>query len=346
MLFQFQIITGPVQVGLDLQQRPARAAQLKPKLGSNRRNFLIESLAFMVGMLLGRESQQRMMKVDGIMLMVDGFRASLGAPTLPKPAGVKPGRLDLPQALPVSLTPEEELIDDLLGEILARGEAHPLDVLFASLEESARGEQWEVKRRVAEALPRLVQLQPQATQRLAERLRRDYHPDYRADIRRRVVEAVPALYRSLGRPALSLLAYRDQDEVYTAMAAVEVLHDLETAGSITADIAEHHFQTLQLEQRPQLDQEVLIFLRQLLAEATEAPDTALASMDQNRSHPERLLWIVIQRGVLPYPYWLRKRNNLYCNISLPKKRGNAVKKTGLVQPCIPTRDKRVQYSLR
>ncbi len=232
--------------------------------------------------------------VDGIVLMIDGTRMSLGAAPLSAKA-VKPATLQLPQPPTASLTPEEGLIDDLLGEILARGEEHPLDALFDSLAEAARGEQWEVKRRVAEALPRLVQLQPEATLRLATILRQDYHPDYRADIRRRVVEAVPRLYPYHPDEALALLAYREQDELFIAMAAVEVLHDLEKGGLINGADAAVHFERLRLADRPPLEQEVIAFLRRLLQEVDRAPDRALASLTAQRSHPERLFRIVIMR---------------------------------------------------
>jgi transcriptional regulator with XRE-family HTH domain len=235
--------------------------------------------------------------VDGMVLMVDGARMSLGV-TTPRPKSEEPVRptvLQLPQPPSTSLTPEEGMIDDLLGEILSRGEEHPLDALFASLEAAARGEPWEVKRRIAEALPKLVQLQPEAALRLATILRQDYHPDYRADIRRRVVEAVPVLYKHQPAEALELLIYYDRDEVYMAMAAVEVLHDLENAGLIRTEVVDRYYKALRLEEQPAVDQEVIGFLRRLLHEVNTAPDLALASLNADRTHPERIFRIAIQR---------------------------------------------------
>jgi hypothetical protein len=199
------------------------------------------------------------------------------------------------RALPIaSLTPEEGLIDDLLGEILARsGDEHPLGMLFESLETAAQQDRWELKRRITEALPRLVQLQPDAALHLADRLRNDYHPDYRADIRRRVVEAVPVLYRYRPEAALQLLIYRPQDEVYTAMATVEVLHDLESQGLMSAGAAQPYLAALRLEDPVQ--QEVIAYLRQLLQEARAHPEAVLASMNANRAHPERIFRISILR---------------------------------------------------
>lgn len=221
-----------------------------------------------------------------------GSPAQAGAPPgeQPRPAG--PALRPLPLA---ELSPEEGMIDDLLGEILSRGEGHPLGVLFNSLEEAARQDRWEIKRRITEALPRLVQLQPDAALSLAELLRGDYHPDYRADIRRRVVEAVPVLARYRPDAALPLLAYRRQDEIYTAMATVEVLHDLERSGQISAAVATPYFAALRLEDP--VHQEAILFLRQLLAEAGQDPAVALATMQANRAHSERVFRICILRVV-------------------------------------------------
>ena len=138
-----------------------------------------------------------------------------------------------------------------------------------------------------------MQLQPDAALRLADRLRSDYHPDYRADIRRRVVEAVPVLYRYQPEAALQLLVYRPQDEVYTAMATVEVLHDLEGQGQMSAGTAQPYFAALRLEDPVQ--REVIAYLRQLLQEARAHPEAALASMNANRAHPERIFRICILR---------------------------------------------------
>jgi hypothetical protein len=157
-----------------------------------------------------------------------------------------------------ALTPEEGLIDDVLGEILARSsDEHPLGLLFESLEAAAQQDRWEIKRRITEALPKLVQLQPDAALRLADQLRSDYHPDHRADIRRRVVEAVPVLYRYRPEAALQLLVYRPQDEVYGD--TVEVLHDLENQGLVSPTTVHPYLAALRLEDPVQ--QEAIAYLR-------------------------------------------------------------------------------------
>lgn len=253
----------------------------------------------------GISSEAVRLAVHTAAMVLDGYRlthlaAQPGASTELLPSAAPPLLSEKSPAvtlrsLPVAaLTPEEGLIDDLLGEILARrSDEHPLGMLFESLEAAAQEDRWEIKRRITEALPRLVQLQPDAALRLADRLRGDYHPDYRADIRRRVVEATPALYRYRPEAALSLLVYRPQDEVYTAMATVEVLYDLESQGAISSTVAQPYLAALRLDDP--IQQEAIIFLQQLLQEIRTQPEAALANMNANRSHPERIFRICIVR---------------------------------------------------
>lgn len=199
------------------------------------------------------------------------------------------------QLLPpsVSLGPEESLVDDLLGEILSRSGDHPMDTLFLFLEEAAGEKGWEIKWRIAEALPQLVELQPEATLRLAALLREDYHSDYRADIRRRVVEAVPSLYRYGPKESLELLTFREKDDIFTAIAIAETLHNLESAGLITAIASDRYLNMLRPENA--VEEEVVKYLRRLLHEARETPAAALMTMRGVRDHEERLFKICALR---------------------------------------------------
>lgn len=238
--------------------------------------------------------------VETVTQVLEGYRtahaAARGALQLAAEVGTGQGSGHGLRQLPLAeLSPEEGMIDDLLGEILSRSEEHPLGMLFSSLEEAARQDRWEIKRRITEALPRLVQLQPDAALQLADLLRGDYHPDYRADIRRRVVEAVPVLYRYRPEAALQLLAYRRQDEIYTAMATVEVLHDLERSGQVSQAGATPYLAALRLEDP--VHQEAIAFLRQLLVEVEQDPAAALSSLQANRAHPERVFRICILRVI-------------------------------------------------
>ncbi len=230
--------------------------------------------------------------LDSCLLLVEGARVAVGATARPVELG-STGTEAQGRKAPVLLGPAESLVDDLLGEILSRSGDHPLDTLFLFLEEAAHEDGWEIKRRIAEALPQLVELQPEATLQLAALLRDDFHPDYQADIRRRVVEAVPALSRYRTKEALRLLTFREGDGIYTAMAIVEALHDLESAGRITAVASERYLATLRLENSTH--EEVIAYLHRLLHEARETPATALLSMRGMWNHEEKLYKICIVR---------------------------------------------------
>ncbi|MFC1976565.1 helix-turn-helix domain-containing protein, partial [Chloroflexota bacterium] len=222
--------------------------------------------------------------IEGLLQMIQGFHVALG--TIPRPAALRP----LPAT---SLAPEVGAVDDLLGEMLSRGAMHPLDSLFGELKTAAQGDRWEIKRRVAEALPKLAQLNPDPTLELAALLRQDYHPDWKADIRRRVIEAVPGLYPYRPDATLALLTPHTRDEIYVAIATVEALFDLQQARSLTAKESEPYVQALPLDEPAH--REAITFLYDLLQTTLTDPDAALLQMNQDRAHPERITRICIIR---------------------------------------------------
>jgi len=232
---------------------------------------------------------------DGFLGMVEGIRAAFSPELSGRIAATKeekpgPALRVLPA---VSLPPAEGALDDLLGDILSHSDGHPLSNLFSQLEQAASEGRWETKRRITEVLPQLAQIHPEVAIRLASVLRGDYHPDYRADIRRRVVEAVPALYHYHPDESLNLLLWREQDEVYVAMAILEALHDLESSGLATTAVADRYTAALHLEEP--LHDEVIAYLKNLLQAVRDEPKTALAQMQARQDDPERLIKIVIQR---------------------------------------------------
>jgi len=245
--------------------------------------------------------------VNGLLLLIEGVRGVANA-TMSHAASSRgsPAASTRPLSFPpsASLGPVPGLVDDLLGEILSHSSDHPLDTLFTFLAEAARGNGWEIKRRIAEALPRLVELQPEATLQLAAMLRTDYHPDWEADIRRRVVEAVPTLHRYRPQEALGLLSFRDGDEIYTALAIVEALDDLESTGRISVQASDRYFAALRLDDPTH--KEVISFLRRLLLESRENPDAALFTMRSTRDSAEKLFKICTVRTV---PRLLRHHPN-------------------------------------
>ena len=135
-----------------------------------------------------------------------------------------------------SLTPEDTLsiIDQLIGDILA-GEVssstyqpHLIAQVFNMLREGAP---WEIRRRIAEALPSLCRLDVPGTEQLMEALRVDTDELRGVDIRRRVIEALPVLFETSPASLSMIVRFlqpRYGDDIYVALATVEACGDIQT----------------------------------------------------------------------------------------------------------------------
>jgi len=133
------------------------------------------------------------------------------------------------------------LLDELLGRMIVgrweRESLKPGDALFDVLAEVCRQRDWPLKRRVAEALPVLGEIDPKRSLEIAGILREDWHEaKWKGDLRRRAVEALVIVPPTDGIPLLHhvkpnaiepLLKFRSTDEVFTAIAILEVLHEWE-----------------------------------------------------------------------------------------------------------------------
>jgi transcriptional regulator with XRE-family HTH domain len=158
------------------------------------------------------------------------------------------GLVPAPPPEPSRLTAEEKETDTLLSTLLT-GEAEPGEIarLLSALESGSLP--WELRRRMAEALPTLVQLDAETTFRLAAILRDDYDPlRWHTDVRRRVVEAVPAMYAHDPEQGLALLEPQPQDQVYVHIAIAEALHDIKGIDPADANRIRH---TLTEQERPE-----------------------------------------------------------------------------------------------
>lgn len=135
----------------------------------------------------------------------------------------------------------KSLLDHLLGKLIGgtwrKEQLKPGDALFDVLEEICKGQDWELKRRIAEALPALGEVNIKRTMKIISILREDWEPKrWKSDLRRRAVEAltihaVPKriilLHRAKADEITPLLQLRESDEVFTIMAVAEALHEWE-----------------------------------------------------------------------------------------------------------------------
>jgi hypothetical protein len=154
------------------------------------------------------------------------------------------------------------LFDYLLGKLIAgtwHGEDFkPGNVLFKVIEDTCNGQDWEMKRRIAEALPALSEIDEKRSLRVANILRNDWEPKvWHSDLRRRTVESLvipvipnrlPLIYRVKPDLIIPLLRLREKDQVYTAFAVLEALYEWEeiqpkVVSQLRADLIEFSFRT-------------------------------------------------------------------------------------------------------
>jgi transcriptional regulator with XRE-family HTH domain len=206
-------------------------------------------------------------------------------------------------------------IDQLAGSILS-GEVSPGSYqprLVEQIREVLRlGVPWEIRRRIAEALPGICRFDLAGARQVMETLRGDYDKKYGVDIRRRVVESQLALYDA--DPAelstvIGLLIPRAGDDIYVALATVEACGDILARLKQRRAVGEAGLPALfSAEQRelsriqrqlllaqwdgPELERlQYSLALHDLLC----APDALLLSIGEGVQSPEKLMQYVAAR---------------------------------------------------
>jgi hypothetical protein len=132
------------------------------------------------------------------------------------------------------------LLDEMLGKMISgrwkREQIRPGDALFNVLIKLCIQQDWELKRRVAEALPVLSSIDLKRSLEILSMLREDWHVEkWKSDLRRRAIEALvipfrggaPLLFHASESQISKLLRLRSKDQVYTAMAVVEAISEWE-----------------------------------------------------------------------------------------------------------------------
>lgn len=220
---------------------------------------------------------------ETLLLVLRGARAALPAVDLAVvPSGAPGGR---------SLSEEERYLDDLLGDCITNPSAlHNLP--FTVLAAVARSPRWELKRRLAEALPALLAVDLERAVSLMHMLRADpSDAEWRTDIRRRVIEALPSLWRVRPEAAADLLRWQEGDEVYAALAALDALAEIDDpvlSSSVQHEILSH------VQEQDRTAVEIYIAI---LARRTDDPDGALAIAAEYQQNEERLVRICVARSL-------------------------------------------------
>ena len=222
---------------------------------------------------------------ESLLLILRGARAALPAVDLTVvPSGAPTAR---------SLSEEERYLDDLLGDLLSDPSAQrttPFSVLAAV----ARSPRWELKRRLAEALPALIDLDVDWAVSLMETLRADPpDPDWRTDIRRRAIEATPTLWPLRPEAATALLRWQEGDEVYAALSTLDALAEIGDEGlsaRVRGDVTPH----VREADRAAVEMYVAV-LDSVTQPHARGPDEALALLAEHRDSEVRLVRICVAR---------------------------------------------------
>ncbi len=230
------------------------------------------------------------------------------------------------KAPPAAIEDLLSAIDHLAGNILV-GEIstsnYQPQMILRMFEILREGAPWEIRRRLAEALPNLCRLDATGTEQLMSILRLDKDDIHGTDIRRRVVEALPSLAEAspFSLPTVFKLLYPVvEDDIYVALASVEACGDIQELIQHLLDHSGHE----QVRQKPVKTEEMRLLLqecqleipriqRQLLLvwngrkekeciqfsfalhDLLRAPDTMLLSLREGLHSSDKLLQVIATR---------------------------------------------------
>lgn len=218
---------------------------------------------------------------ETLLLVLRGARAALPQADLSS----------LPNGAPskIQLSEEVRYLDDLLGDIIG-GKSRTGTLPFTVLHAAARSPHWELKRRLAEALPALFAVDPGASLTLARTLRDDPpDPEWRTDVRRRVIEAMPAVWQQLPLEVAPLLRWREGDEVYAALATLDVLANIDNpalAAIVKTDVLDHV---------PESNSHAVSLYAELLEHCERDPDAAIKLIQEYHDDDKRFVRICMAR---------------------------------------------------
>lgn len=121
-------------------------------------------------------------------------------------------------------------LDRFLGVLISRGkiEQHidPVEEFFVCLKSLAYSDNYEMKRRIAEALPGLYKLDLDETITIADLLRSDWDERWKSDNRRRTIESLCELIQENPEYVKEKIHLIEGDEIFVVLAILEILCEL------------------------------------------------------------------------------------------------------------------------
>jgi len=126
---------------------------------------------------------------------------------------------------------DESRLDDLLGVLIAgkleRMKLDPVDEFFKGIESFCESGDIEIRRRISEALPALYKINMTNSKEIVSVLRNDWDEKWKADNRRRTIESFSYLINVENNFILDNLRVIERDEFITIIAMLEILYSLE-----------------------------------------------------------------------------------------------------------------------
>lgn len=202
------------------------------------------------------------------------------------------------------LEEEEPKIDELLGILIAgrweKLKIDPIEEFFECLKRiSKKTDNYEMRRRIAEALPALFKIDFEESKDIVEILRKDWDQRWKADNRRRTIEELSFIINKDKDFVKKNLQIEEGDEIFTVFAIVEVLEELKRKSKIKD--AERIFSQLNDEmQKKKFGKDevgAISELWRLLDLINSNPDKALESFEELKNSHNLYIQICVARNV-------------------------------------------------
>ncbi|MEX2690101.1 MAG: hypothetical protein Q6351_007235 [Candidatus Njordarchaeum guaymaensis] len=201
------------------------------------------------------------------------------------------------------LEKEEAKIDELLGILIAgkweKLKIDPIEEFFNCLKRICEKSDFEMKRRIAEALPALFKIDIERSKEIVKILRKDWDEKWKSDNRRRIVESLFYIIKKDKDFVRENLQIVDGDEIFTIIAIVEILDVWRE--KINKKEAENLFENLieEIKERKYRDDEITAIseLWNLLYIIRNDPYQAIKKFEELKDAPNIYVQICIARNL-------------------------------------------------
>jgi len=219
------------------------------------------------------------------------------------------------QAVENMLSAIAQLTGNILAGEMSAGYYQP-QLIVQTFEMLREGAPWEIRRRIAEALPGLCLLDISGAEHLMDALRLDVDDVRGVDIRRRVIEALPTLFEASRQSLptiIRLLRPRSGDDIYVALATIEACCDIqcmtkqpvEQTIHVSGPLDEEAIMQQNMAEIAQVQRQILMNWEGVERESLQfslalhnlqcAPDTMLISLSEGLQSSEQKMQLVAAR---------------------------------------------------